>query len=182
MRTQRLSVIFYTLMGIIIVLMIGNVALFFRMNQLQARVIKALEPFERTSGLEIGEKAPDFHLVSSQGDTKALADLSSSQLLIAFFSSECSKCKDMYPVIGDFTREHHDLDFAMILRGSPNAANEIAEEYGFDFLILMGNDDVFSAYKVPGTPWFFLIDETGTIMSKGGGNTIENLERIINTE
>lgn len=57
---RRIEVLLMMLMGIVILLMVANLALFVRMNQLQRQVIHSLAPFQRPTGLHQGAKAPFF--------------------------------------------------------------------------------------------------------------------------
>lgn len=88
------------LMGVVILLMVGIVGLFLRMNQLQREVLAALEPLQtmqRPQGLEIGTEAPAFTLPDTAGQKVSLSDFAGQRVLLAFSSVRCSHCTAMYP-------------------------------------------------------------------------------------
>jgi peroxiredoxin len=76
------------------------------MNQLQSRVLEALEPFQAMripEGLEIGRKAPDFTLTEIEGREVSLKDFSERKVLLAFFSPDCPAYVRMYDELRDFS-------------------------------------------------------------------------------
>ena len=78
MAESKTDVWILMLMGIVILLMVANIGLFIRMNQLQNQVLAALEPLRAMrmpQGLEIGAKAPDFTLPDTEGRTVSLKGL-----------------------------------------------------------------------------------------------------------
>lgn len=50
------------ILGIMVTLLLANLGLFYRMNQLQSQVIEVLAPFQIPKGLEEGITAPSFIL------------------------------------------------------------------------------------------------------------------------
>jgi len=41
------------------------------------------------------------------------------------------------------------------------------------------DDEVMVDYQVPGTPFFYVIDGEGVIVSKGFANTLEQLKELV---
>ena len=182
MRISRTERIMFLLIGIISLLMIGNIGLFLRMNQLQTRIVNLIEPFERPQGLDVGSKAPTFSLADENGKEFSLSDYLGTNLMLAFFSTNCPQCQSMYPVVAEFVDENNEITFLMISRGSPDVHRQIVRKYEYNFPILNGNDDVFEKYMVPGTPWFYFLDYEGMVVHQGTGNSLEDLERLIGGE
>ena len=74
---------------------------------------------------------------------------------------------------------HADTQVIMISYGSELENQQMVVEYAFDFPVLHWESEIVQAYVVPGTPFLYLIDSTGQIISKGFVNTLEDLERLI---
>ncbi len=55
----------------------------------------------------------------------------------------------------------------------------MAEEHGFAFPVLEGSEEVMAAYRVPGVPFAYGIDEEGVIRSAGFAGTVEGLEGLV---
>ena len=54
----------------------------------------------------------------------------------------------------------------------------MAEEHGLAFPVLEGSGEVLASYRVPGTPFFYLIGEDGIIANAGFASTTEQLEAL----
>lgn len=178
MSTDKTDKLLLLLMGIVILLMVMNLGLFLRMNQLQSQVIQALQPFQRPTGLTAGTQAPSFHLADTEGRLVSLPDFAGQRVLLAFSATACRACEQMYPVLKRFREQHPDTALLMISRGSPEENRRLIEE-GLTFPILAWQDDVAGAYQVPGTPFFYAIDGRGVIAAQGFANSLEQLEEMV---
>jgi len=55
----------------------------------------------------------------------------------------------------------------------------VAEEHGLAFPVLEGSGEVLASYRVPGTPYFYVIGEDGVILNAGFASTQEQLEALV---
>jgi len=179
-------VLLLMLMTIVILLMVVIVGLFLRMNQLQQEVLAALQPLQamhesdgRPRGLEVGEKAPDFRLLDTKGQIIALEDFTGQKVLLTFSSVRCPVCTERYPELRFFSEQHRSVQVVMISMGSLEENQQLVEEQGLSFPILMWEDAVAREYQVPGTPFFYVIDEEGVIVNADFANTLEQLEALV---
>ncbi|MCX7680441.1 MAG: redoxin domain-containing protein, partial [Anaerolineae bacterium] len=85
----------------------------------------------------------------------------------------------MYPHLRAFSAAHREVQVVMVSRGSAEENRRMAEEQGFDFPVLVWDDAVAREYRVPGTPFFYVVDEAGVILNKGFANTREQLEALV---
>ncbi len=122
-----------------------------------------------------GKPAPAFALPDLQGKEVSLAQFRGKEVLLVFASTECGVCQKMFPYLGAFHQEHPEQTIVMVLKGGQQAREEVAKENGFDFPVLAWDDEVARAYKVPGTPWFFVVDEEGKVRRSGTANTLERI-------
>lgn len=159
------TVVLLLLMGIVILLMVAIIGLFVRMNQLQQTVLAALTAsragaIEQEMGLQAGTAAPAFALSDTAGTTVSLRDFAGRRVLLVFASPRCPPCVAMYPHLEAFGEGRADVQVVMVSRGSVEENRRLAEEQGFEFPVLTWEDGVAEAYQVPGTPFFYVVDET----------------------
>lgn len=176
---RKVEILLLMLQGAVILLLVANLALFIRMNQLQSRVIQALEPFQRPMGLELGTQAPLFTLSDIEGRSVSLRDFSGRQVLLAFTSTMCPACEQVYPSLKDFQEIHPDIAVLMISRGSQEDNRALAHKEGLTFPVLNASEEVIRAYKVSAFPFFYLVDKQGIIASRGIVLSLEQLENLV---
>ncbi|MBC7228470.1 MAG: hypothetical protein H5T61_14765, partial [Thermoflexales bacterium] len=56
---------------------------------------------------------------------------------------------------------------------------QVAQEQGFAFPVLAGNEEVLAAYRVPGTPFFYVLDGEGVIRRSGFAVREEEIEALV---
>jgi hypothetical protein len=67
----------------------------------------------------------------------------------------------------------------MISRGPVLASRQLIEEQNFDFPVLIWEDTVADNYRVPGTPFFYVIGEKGKIVGKSFATSLEQLDELV---
>jgi hypothetical protein len=89
MRKSEIDTLLLILMGVVILLLITDLGLFLRMNQLQSQVLQALEPLHRQqlTGIDVGIKAPAFSLYDSNDRLVSLNEFSGRRILLVFSST-----------------------------------------------------------------------------------------------
>ncbi|MCX7681934.1 MAG: hypothetical protein N2508_08255, partial [Anaerolineae bacterium] len=85
----------------------------------------------------------------------------------------------MYPHLRAFSAAHREVQVVMVSRGSAEENRRMAEEQGFDFPVLVWDDATAREYAVPGTPFFYVVDEAGGTVNRGFGNTPAQLEALV---
>jgi methylamine dehydrogenase accessory protein MauD len=187
-KEPRLEVLLLMLMGIVILLMVAIIGLFLRMNQLQREVLAAVVPLRveairrDSRGLEIGTQAPDFTLPDTAGQMVSLDDFAGQRVLLAFSSTHCRACTEMYPHLKAFSESQPDVQVVMISHGSAEENRQLLEARGFAFPVLplsVWDDEAMVDYQVPGTPFFYVIDGEGVITNANFANTLEQLEALV---
>ncbi|WP_322508315.1 peroxiredoxin family protein [Anaerolinea sp.] len=184
--TEKSKIFTSMLMGTIFLLFIAVAGLFIRVNQLQNQILVLMEYFPvdagQNSGLSIDTNAPDFTLPNTDGKYFSLHDFLGQKILLGFSSIDCPYCKKMYPELRSFSKKSSNLQIVLISRGTLKENQELVQEQQFNFPILtleQGNSEIGKNFQVPGTPFFYVIDEVGKICSKGFANTEEHLEELI---
>ncbi len=181
MNKVKTETLMLMLLGVVILLMAANLGLFVRMNQLQSLVIQSLEPFQRPMGLNVGTRAPLFTLSDTAGQFVSLRDFSGRRVLLAFTSTTCPACPQIYPTLKDFQKLHPDIAVLLISRGTPEDNATIVSKEGLTFPVLNEQDELVREYQVPAFPFFYLLDEQGNIASRGIALALEQLENLVKT-
>ncbi|MGC8947585.1 MAG: TlpA family protein disulfide reductase [Anaerolineae bacterium] len=177
-----MEVLLLLLTGIVLLLMVALIGLFLRMEQLQREVLAALAPLRQArepSGLPPGMKAPAFALPDLSGQSVSLDALAGQGVLLVFASPRCPACREMYPHLGTFARKHPEVAVVMVSLGSGEENREVAREQGFAFPVLEGDEEVMTAYRVPGVPYFYVLDGEGVILRSGFAVREEEIAALV---
>jgi peroxiredoxin len=136
----------------------------------------------RTSStmLELGTKAPDFHLPEpATGQTVSLDDFAeASALLVAFICNHCPFVIHIREAFVDFAREYGQKGLAVVAINANDAVSyaadapekmvEVAREcnYGFPYLY-DESQETAKSYHAACTPDFFLFDDQRRLVYRG---------------
>ncbi len=183
---DRTNTLVLMLLGIVVLLMIAIVGFFVRMNQLQNQILTSLTSLQtggaQTMGLAVGTSAPVFTLPDVDGSMISLQDFVGQRILLGFSSIQCPACVQMYPELKAFSRQGHNIQIILISRGTLEENQQLVEVQGFSFPVLtLTQDDleVGQDYQVPGTPFFYVINEGGMVCNADFANTQEHLESLV---
>jgi len=126
------------------------------------------------NALEVGDKAPDFSLQASDGNTYSLSDFVGRQpLVIAFFPAAFTGgCTIQCKAIRDSSREIKSFDVAYFMASVDDAARnaDFATEYELDFPVLSDPEksmvEAFGALNARGMAnrWTYYIDAEGVVV------------------
>ena len=170
----------------IVVLLITNLGMFYRMNGLQERVYRALKSLQGTStatatfqALQPGTQVPKQRLTSVTGDVVSLDQFTGQPYLLVFSSTQCAACEDIYPVLNDFQGLHPEIPVIMVSRGTESENRALIKRVGLTVPILSWNQDLRDTFKVPGTPFIYAVDAAGMIAASGFANSLKKLEAFM---
>lgn len=130
------------------------------------------------AGLKPGTPAPAFESPDIYGRRVALADFSGRRVLLVFTDPHCGPCDQLAPELVRLHREHRDNGLAIVMvgRGEVEENRRKAEQYGFDFPVLLQDGWKLSRqYGIFAMPVAFLIDEQGVIARNVGTGADEIL-------
>jgi len=118
------------------------------------------------SGLE----APPFELKDTGGRLWKTGDLRGKVVLINFWASWCDTCKEELPSIQNLVninRNNSSLVFVSILyEDKPLNALSYLKTKGFDFPVLVDDNNIAGLYGITGVPETFVIDKKGIVRQK----------------
>jgi methylamine dehydrogenase accessory protein MauD len=145
-----------------------------RLEQLEATTPRRLG----RDGLKPGKKAPDFALPSADGKEVPLHDFAGRKVLLVFTQSGCSPCARIVPELNRLGSSVAQV--VVINNGDPEATMKWSEELGARFPVLAQERfSVSKRYEVFATPFAFLIDEEGIIVSKGIINNRQHIHYVL---
>jgi cytochrome c biogenesis protein CcmG, thiol:disulfide interchange protein DsbE len=131
-----------------------------------------------------GFYAPDFELLSPEGDVVRLSDLRGQPVILNLWASWCPPCKAEMPALENVHR-HYGADGLVVLgvnmtyQDSASRALQFLEEEGLTFPVVMDTDgSVGRRYQMRALPTTFFIARDGRIHSlEVGGPLPEALLR-----
>lgn len=110
-----------------------------------------------TRGADI---APDWSLVSSEGETVRLSQEVKRQTTVLFFwATWCPYCKALMPHLQSMRLEYgEDIKILAINFREDGDPVAFIKNAGYDFTVLPDGDEVAAAYGVYGTPGVIIVD------------------------
>jgi len=142
---------------------------------------------EIETGIEIGDKAPDFTLSTLDGEEVQLSDFEGEEILLNFWATWCPPCREEMPDIQKFYDQHDVTVLAVNLTDTEmnkENVNVFIEEFEFTFPILMDEEaEISNLYRVNPIPVSYMLDSDGVIQHKAYGpmdyeTMVEKLEMV----
>lgn len=106
------------------------------------------------------EMAPDWMLVSAQGEDVRLSDEVRQQPVVLFFwATWCPYCKALMPHLQSIRLEYgQDIEILAINFRENDDPVAFIRDAGYDFTVLPNGDDVATLYEIYGTPGIIIVD------------------------
>lgn len=143
--------------------------------------IKRIE-YEALKKLEIGKIAPDFELLSSKGKYEKLSSYRGKIILLDFWASWCTPCRENNKRLVDIYKKFSNKNFEIISVSLDTQKskweNAIIEDKLPGILLLDSANNIGQIYCVNTIPCSYLLDADGKIISKDIDNTGEILNDI----
>lgn len=116
------------------------------------------------------ERAADFNLLSLSGERISLSELRGKVVILHFWATWCSVCRDSIPELRQLYRKYKNegielLAIAIDARGR-RVVEPFVKKVGIDYPVLLGDREARKAYAIFGLPTTFVIDPQGNIYKK----------------
>jgi cytochrome c biogenesis protein CcmG/thiol:disulfide interchange protein DsbE len=126
---------------------------------------------------QVGHPMPSFSLKDGDGQTVQPADYKGKVMVLDFWATWCGPCKVEIPWFIEFERQFKDRGFAVVGVSMDEdgwtAIKPYAKTMNMNYRILLGNDDVSTAYGgLDSLPTTLLIGRDGKIASVHVGVTM----------
>jgi peroxiredoxin len=145
--------------------------------------LRYFERLETGKPLETGDIAPNWNLVSSNGEMVDLSDYRGELVLIDFFFAGCPPCIEMLPGLTSLYEKYRNQGLQIIGISNTDTKKTLEyfkERHGINYPLLIGNHDVGNSYNITEVPALFLIDQKGILLHpKFNDESLEKLENII---
>ncbi len=133
---------------------------------------------------QAGQPAPDFSLVSLEGETVQLSDFSGQVVMVNLWATWCPPCKAEMPTINAYYQAHKNEGFVVLAVNNQENKSQVSkfiQTNGFSFPVLLdAHSRVITDYNVRGLPTSFIIDRDGQIQHTHTGQiSREQLEEIV---
>ena len=168
-----------TILLSIIILQIGiNTYLFSEIKSFQKEMINAINQLNTENpdadpSLKVGIEIPSFSPIDINDQPVSLEN---KQKLMIFSATDCNYCKIMYPKLKNMMAANDlGIQVLMFSYGPVEDNKKLMEEYEFPFPVLPLSDEIGINFRVPSTPFFYLVNEENIIVAKG---TFENYSQI----
>lgn len=118
-------------------------------------------------GINVGNEAPDFTLVSAAGEEVSLSDYRGKRVMVNFWATWCPPCRAEMPDMEKFYVEKDVEILAVNL--TPTESNrsdvtEFIEEFDLSFQVLLDEElSVSARYGIQPVPTSYMIDSNGII-------------------
>ena len=117
-----------------------------------------------------GEPAPDFQLKNLDGQSVSLSDFQGKPVLINFWASWCSPCRDEMPYLQQIYEEWSGRGLVVLainIGESPAEAKSFLKTHNLSLPVLLDTKQaVAGKYNIRGIPTTFFIDSGGIIQQK----------------
>lgn len=131
-------------------------------------------------GPAVGDSAPLLDVTTIDGKAIEIGGpLKAGTLrLLMFVSAQCPLCKGLLPVAKSFARDER-VDLVFVGDDTEAAQTAMIAQHDLAAYPFVNGADAGRAYHVEKLPYAVLLDDHGTILSKGLVNSREHLESLV---
>ena len=129
----------------------------------------------------VGGMAPDFTLNEITGKPATMASYRGKVVLLEFWATWCPPCQMATPDLIKLYEKYNSRGFELLavsIDDSLESVKAFAAENKINYHVLFDDRGVNELYGVRSIPITFLIDKTGTIISKHNGYSPEMADEL----
>jgi thiol-disulfide isomerase/thioredoxin len=145
---------------------------------------QTLVRFLNTEPVKVGENFIDFNAKTMKGDDFSLSDVNDKYILLNFWSSGCGPCRRANKAFaGEYENMKDSIEIVgfALDKNKESVLNAIKAD-GIKWKVVSNfkgiNGKVPMHYRISGTPTFYVISPSGSIMGKVVGYSEKNLSEI----
>jgi methylamine dehydrogenase accessory protein MauD len=168
------------------IVVLGLIVALFAMARQTGVLFERISPMGaliNDAGPKIGDASPRFTLPNLNGGLVSLGGAADRSKLVFFLSPTCPVCKKLLPIVKSIaTSESKWLDVVLASDGEEPKHRAFIERAGLAAFPYVLSSDLGITFRVSRLPFAVLIDEAGTIVSKGLINNREQFESLFNAK
>lgn len=145
-------------------------------SQSKTEVMTQEELNEIKVGTQIGNLAPNFELLSLDGNKVQLSDYRGKKVLLNFWATWCPPCRVEMPHMEKFYNDYKDKDVVVLAVNLTHTEKSVTDvpifvqDFGLTFPVVMDdNGGTSDVYQVVAYPTSYMIDSNGIIREKFQG-------------
>ena len=131
---------------------------------------------------QVGESAPDFSIVLLDGTTLQLSDLAGNVVVLNFWASWCTPCRQEMPGFENIWQEYRDQGVVFLgiaVSDEEKTARSFVKEAGVTYPAGIDRADrIAITYRITTMPTTYFIDRNGNASKKLVGAVNEDVLRI----
>lgn len=143
----------------------------------------------QTVGIQRGNLAPDFSLMTAEGEAIKLSDLRGKKVIVNLWATWCPPCRAEIPDMQAFYEQYKAKDVIILgvnltaTESSVENVTAFVKEYGMTFPVLLDIDkQVGNQFQAISIPTSYMIDSKGVIREKFiGPMDQEKMEKMISS-
>jgi thioredoxin-related protein len=160
------------------ILLLFDIVLLYRIINLGNKLKSIEEYMQPPKSLDLGVVAPNFSTKDNQGNLIELKNYKDERLLLVFSSPSCVACQVFWPELKGFSDRYPETNIVMISNGTIEEVQIMQDEQNFSFPIII-SEVLFDNYKIPGTPYLYLISSKSEVEFTGFSNSLEKIQRLL---
>ena len=143
-----------------------------------------LSPADIAGAIQIGEPAPDFVLVSTDGEEMTLSDFQGQPVIVNFWATWCAPCRFEMPELQEAVEAYAGDNLALLAVNREEEAEtiidffaELSADEGIDFTfpsLLDDRAEVAEAYGVFNMPTTYFINAEGVVTAVHRGPVVRS--------
>ena len=118
-------------------------------------------------GMQIGKLAPNFRLLTPEGEAVALSDFRGRPVFINFWATWCGPCRSEMPELQEMHDKLGDEQLKLLAVDIDETGGEVVrffEELGLTFTAVIDEGrEVWTEYRLFGLPSSVVVDENGVV-------------------
>ncbi|MGB6943955.1 MAG: TlpA disulfide reductase family protein [Bryobacteraceae bacterium] len=130
--------------------------------------------------------AADFALPDASGRTANLRDYRGKVVLLDFWATWCTGCKEEIPSFSEFQKKYGAKGFAMVGvsldDGGWKVLKPFLASHNVPYRMLLGDDRIAQRYGIQSMPDTFLIDRSGRVAAAYTGGLVDKDDVETNTK
>jgi peroxiredoxin len=124
-----------------------------------------------TTGTAVGNLAPQFQLVQTDGAQVSLDSLRGHPAVVVFWTAWCPSCKEEAPHINELAAQYGARGVRVLginIQDSEARTAGGVREFGIKYAVARDSDaKIAKLYKVQGTPTVIFLDKQGVVRYNG---------------